>query len=680
MNYSDEFLNGNYYNLNTGQWVPRSSYQGNALMINNFLNPQGGNSGGYTVPNLGMQGSYDWSFDPATGMASVSKSCPPDLIRQNTIAKGGTVAGSKASGNGISVNQDSQGLAYAGPAPGTTNVGGLMGGGQVITDPYITYSKSGGNNQGSNVNTNGLATYNQNSLQGNPGGNQSSGPYQTLMSDWNAYFDTYTGKVGTSIPWAGGTLTMGEGGVALYQGPNGERAYLNRNTDPSTLLQYPGIAQAWQAYPGAFGTGSGYAGGGGGYPGSTSYPIITSAPIGPTGEWPPITATDAVMMGLGNAAGLMGAYQPSVYPDYVPTQGISPSRVDYPEYVANAPMASIQSPDYRSLPTDFYNNLQASAPLTAQPYKGLSDAAYNALKHAERINSPEYRGLMGGDYDALQKALATPGEIAAQQAYDQAYRSLVNDMSARGLYGSSIMQNQANEGLNRELINALSANSANAVAQRYGLQSQDLQSQNAFNQTNMQAQIAQNAEQNAFNLNRAQLQSNNLQNENAYNLSALQAMIGQNQDRDAFAMQRAQLQSQNLQNENAYNQAMTGLMMQQNQNLYNAGVTDAARLSDYMTNRANYVNDANEALRNWQNQQNYEQFQYRLAQGAYGNAQREAMINQWLALAGLGSPLSQAQAQYNLSQEAMDRSAWSQLFGGLINAGTTLGGAYLLSQ
>lgn len=86
-----------------------------------------------------------------------------------------------------------------------------------------------------------------------------------------------------------------------------------------------------------------------------------------------------------------------------------------------------------------------------------------------------YQGLKGGDYDALQQALTTPGQIAADNAYDRGSRDLGSVMGGRGMYGSSVMGQQANEGLNREYMNAQATNSANAAAQRYGLQQNDLQ-------------------------------------------------------------------------------------------------------------------------------------------------------------------------------------------------------------
>jgi len=87
----------------------------------------------------------------------------------------------------------------------------------------------------------------------------------------------------------------------------------------------------------------------------------------------------------------------------------------------------------------------------------------------------EYQGLQGGDFDRLEEVLRQPGEIAAKNAYDQGANYLKNIMGSSGLYGSSMMGQQANEGLARPYMDTMTTNAANAAAKRYGLQQQDLQ-------------------------------------------------------------------------------------------------------------------------------------------------------------------------------------------------------------
>lgn len=111
--------------------------------------------------------------------------------------------------------------------------------------------------------------------------------------------------------------------------------------------------------------------------------------------------------------------------------------------------------------------------------------------------SPRYQGLEDGDYGRLEQNLRQPGELAANQAYESRSRDFNAAMSGRGMYGSSLMSQAANEGLHREYANALTTNAANAVAKRYAMQAQDRQFaatqdlqrdslQNRFNQADAQ--------------------------------------------------------------------------------------------------------------------------------------------------------------------------------------------------
>ena len=67
-------------------------------------------------------------------------------------------------------------------------------------------------------------------------------------------------------------------------------------------------------------------------------------------------------------------------------------------------------------------------------------------------------------------------------------------------------------------------------------------------------------------------------------------------------------------------------------------------------------------LMNWQNQQNYEQnYLYPQAKQAFDQAQQEMLINQALALAGQGAPLSTANQNAQLkSQEISAQQAAAQ--------------------
>jgi hypothetical protein len=143
---------------------------------------------------------------------------------------------------------------------------------------------------------------------------------------------------------------------------------------------------------------------------------------------------------LKNAQGLISNTGYNAYPEYVASQQKAPTQTDYVEYNPISPLANVTAPDYKN-------------------------------------------GLFGGDYDALQTALTTPGANAATTAYNQGTNNLQTTMGGRGLYGSSIMQNQQTNALDSTYQRAMADNAANAAAQRYALQQKAAEDQNQFNAT-----------------------------------------------------------------------------------------------------------------------------------------------------------------------------------------------------
>jgi len=143
---------------------------------------------------------------------------------------------------------------------------------------------------------------------------------------------------------------------------------------------------------------------------------------------------------LKNAQGLIANTGYTAYPEYVASQQKAPTQTDYVEYNPISPLANVTAPDYKN-------------------------------------------GLFGGDYDALQSALTTPGANAATTAYNQGTNNLQTTMGGRGLYGSSIMQNQQTNALDSTYQRAMADNAANAAAQRYAMQQQAAEDQNQFNAT-----------------------------------------------------------------------------------------------------------------------------------------------------------------------------------------------------
>lgn len=135
-----------------------------------------------------------------------------------------------------------------------------------------------------------------------------------------------------------------------------------------------------------------------------------------------------------------------------------------------------------------YTSSAANAPVKTAMYD------YTAAAPMQQVAAKDYTGLMGGDYAALQTALTQPGQQAATNAYNTGTQNLNNTMSGRGLYGSSIMQQQQTQGLDREFQNASASNASNAAAQRYQMEQTGLKDMNAYNAQETAGLRAQNSE------------------------------------------------------------------------------------------------------------------------------------------------------------------------------------------
>jgi len=294
-------------------------------------------------------------------------------------------------------------------------------------------------------------------------------------------------------------------------------------------------------------------------------------------------ASTAAQTGLGIAAQYATSTPTTTYPSYVSSAAQSPTQMDYAGYTPTTPMATITAPDY---------TMSAGS-------------------------APTYQGLMGQDYNALQKALYDPAAIAAETAYKQGYNNLNNNMGARGLYGSSIMQNQAANGLDFQYQNQLRTAAANAAAQRYGMMQTDLNQQNSFNKDLYGMGLGRESGMNQYGLNKAAQQ------------------------------------------------------MTQNSNVWQSQNTEAQRAQNYAQQKQAYQLQQQEAQRNWANQQQYEQYQYKLAQNQWAEAQRTARINEGLALAGGGNAQLQTNNAYDLAQQQMSNQQSAGYMGA---AGTVLGG------
>lgn len=276
----------------------------------------------------------------------------------------------------------------------------------------------------------------------------------------------------------------------------------------------------------------------------------------------------------------------SAYPAYVPSQGQSPAQMSYYDYTPTSPMARVNAPDYT-------------------------------------VSGGAYKGLLGGDYSRLEEALRQPGEIAAGQAYQTGLNNLTNVMGGQGLYGSTIMGNQMNQGLMREYLDAMAKNASGATSKRYELEQAELAKLNEYN-------LARELEQNKYN---AQMFASKVA-----------------QEGDIFKS--------------------------------NAALSDA--LNAYNAGKLSWDYQQAQAMRDWQNKSAYEKYTYDLAKQAYENQMQEMLMNRALAIAGQGAPLSQSYLNYQIAQQqaqaardAANASANAATQASIYGALGTMGGGLL---
>lgn len=173
----------------------------------------------------------------------------------------------------------------------------------------------------------------------------------------------------------------------------------------------------------------------------------------------------------------------------------------------------------------------------SQYQKQYDDKGYSTQQAKSMYQQPS-----GGDWSKYQQNLQQPGEQAAKTAYDQAMASIKGTAGASGMYGSSQMNKQANQGAGRTYTNALTSNAANAAVQTQQAQEQSNQylanlansilgnrmsEWNTLGSREMQSGLAENQ----FNQTQDSQKSSELQNLNGYNLSRSNSQNNWNMDK-----------------------------------------------------------------------------------------------------------------------------------------------------
>lgn len=331
---------------------------------------------------------------------------------------------------------------------------------------------------------------------------------------------------------------------------------------------------------------------------------------------------DYALAGLSHASNIGQNRAYMQYPEYTPSQTQAPVKSDYYQYTSTPNLSNVATPNYK------YTAGDAPAFGTTNTNAGWQDWNYNKYN----VNAPNYRSLMSGDYDALQTALTTPGEIAARTAYDQGQNRLINQMGGNGLYGSSIMQNQAINSLDSVYQNALASNAANAAAQRYAMQQTDLSNMSAQELAAWKAKMDENTTAQGL-----------LANQNIARNQAAQS----NADRALSQMQSmnnlaSTTYGQNLSREQDANQFAATLfpsLLQQANDQYKANYAETQNRAAYDLAKLQWDKSYEDSLNAWKNAQAFEKYQYNLSKRADYDSYIENMINTNLAIAGQGAPL-----------------------------------------
>jgi hypothetical protein len=307
--------------------------------------------------------------------------------------------------------------------------------------------------------------------------------------------------------------------------------------------------------------------------------------------------------GLGSAHSMLAAMRARGSVGYPATPQLEgPAETGFYDYTPSSPIQRIQSPDYR-------------------------------LMQGEGAIESGYQGLMGGDYNRLEQALYDPAAAAAKRAYEQSRIDLENAMNARGTYGGSEFARQMTEGVGRTYQETLANAAAQAIAQRYGLQSQEQAQAEQFRQEATRMGLMREQNYNTFMLNQA-----------------------------------AQRQAQE-------------------QNIWQSNMAETLRSQEYAQQRwAQQAAGAQGAI-DFRNQQAMMNYQNEIAARAGGLAEEESAFNRYLALAGLGAPMTSANLQYQAAiqqaqaqRDAAAKAAGASTWGALANTAGQIGGGLLGNQ
>ncbi|WP_029461243.1 hypothetical protein [Solidesulfovibrio alcoholivorans] len=309
-------------------------------------------------------------------------------------------------------------------------------------------------------------------------------------------------------------------------------------------------------------------------------------------------------------------------------------KIDFPDtgtfWVSHANKASTLSNPYSGLsytsPGDYKQMSQWSSWINPnQTYTGQYKDNNYSMDTAQSM----YKQPSNGAWDKYQSNLQQPGEIAAKNAYDSAMQAIKGSMGGKGMYGSSVMNQQANDKAYKTYSDALTTNAAQAASQ----------AQQARDSSN---QYLASLANNIYGTRTGEW--NNLANRETQ-VGLAQNQFNQSQDQQKLS-ELAALNSYNLQNANAQN---------------NWNMTQAQNEGNWNWNTNAYDNNLQKSW--WDG--------YYMPQISWDQSERQNLFKNYLTWWDMGNPTEENLMQNKAASYADQRSGDDSI-GGLLKGGMGL--------
>ncbi len=294
-------------------------------------------------------------------------------------------------------------------------------------------------------------------------------------------------------------------------------------------------------------------------------------------------------------------------------------KIDFPDsgnfWVSHANKASTLSNPYSGLsytsPGDYKQMSQWSSWINPnQTYTGQYKDNNYSMDTAQSM----YKQPSNGAWDKYQTNLQQPGEIAAKNAYDSAMQAIKGSMGGKGMYGSSVMNQQANDKAYKTYSDTLTTNAAQAASQ----------AQQARDSSN---QYLASLANNIYGTRTGEW--NNLANRETQ-VGLAQNQFNQSQDQQKLS-ELAALNSYNLQNANAQN---------------NWNMTQAQNEGNWNWNTNAYDNNLQKSW--WDG--------YYMPQISWDQSERQNLFKNYLTWWDMGNPTEEQKMQNETANLAAERS------------------------